>query len=71
MSGWQHKAAFVVQFRPETNIDAGRFEGRVEHVATHRAIRFHSLDELVGFIASVMKEARDSEQPWNQDNQTG
>jgi len=63
MSGWQHKAAFVVQFRPETNIDAGRFEGRVEHVATNRAIRFHSLDELLGFIAIVLKEVRDTEQP--------
>ena len=71
MSGWQHKAAFVVQFRPETDIDAGQFEGRVEHVATHRAIRFHSLDELLGFIASVLTEVRDSEQPWNQGNQTG
>ena len=71
MSGWQHRAAFVVQFRPETNIDAGRFEGRVEHVATNRAIRFHSLDELLGFIASVLTEVRDSEQPWNQGNQTG
>ena len=71
MSGWQHKAAFVVQLRPETNIDIGRFEGRVEHVATHRAIRFHSLEELLAFIASVLTEVRDSEQPWNQGNQTG
>lgn len=71
MSGWQHKAAFVVQFRPETDTEAGRFEGRVEHVATHSAIRFHSLDELLGFIASVLTEVRDSEQPRNQGNQTG
>jgi len=71
MSGWQHRAAFVVQFRPETNIDAGRFEGRVEHVATNRAIRFHSLDELLGFIASVLTDVRDSEQSWDQGNQTG
>ena len=63
MSGRQYKSAFVVQFRPETNIDAGRFEGRVEHVATNRAIRFHSLDELLGFIASVLTEVCNSEQP--------
>jgi hypothetical protein len=62
MSGWQLNAAFVVQLRPETDIAAGRFEGRVEHVATHRAIRFHSLDELLGFIASVLTEVRNSEQ---------
>jgi len=63
MSEWQLKAAFVVQFRPETNIDAGHFEGRVEHVATHGAMRFHSLDELLGFIANVLTEVRDSAQP--------
>jgi len=62
MSGRQYKAAFVVQFRAETNIDVGRFEGRVEHVATHDTIRFHSLDELLGFIASILTEVRDSEQ---------
>jgi hypothetical protein len=32
MEGWQYKAAFVIQFRPETDIEAGRFEGRAEHV---------------------------------------
>ena len=62
MSGRQYKTAFVVQFRPETNIDAGRFEGKVEHVATHDTIRFHSLDELLGFIANMLTEVRDSEQ---------
>ena len=69
--GWQYKAAFVIQFRPETNIPAGRFEGKVEHIASYKATRFHSLDELLGFIASVLTEVRDSEQPWNQGNQTG
>jgi hypothetical protein len=61
MNGWQHKAAFVIQFRPETDIDTGRFEGRVEHVASTRATRFHSLDELVGFIESVLTEIRKTE----------
>jgi hypothetical protein len=63
MDGWQYKAAFVVQFRPETDIEAGRFEGRVEHIASYRATRFHSLDELLNFIASVLSEVRDAEQP--------
>ena len=40
MEGWQHKAAFVIQFRPETDIEAGRFEGRIEHVASTRASDF-------------------------------
>src|SRR4030095_1283962 len=33
MEGWQYKAAFVIQFRPETDIGAGRLEGRIEHMA--------------------------------------
>jgi len=63
MEGWQYTAAFVIQFRPETDIEAGRFEGRVEHVASTKATRFHSLDELLGFITSVLTEVRNTEQP--------
>jgi hypothetical protein len=59
--GWQRKAAFVVKFLPETDIEAGRFEGRVEHVASFKSLRFHSLEELLAFIASALKEARDTE----------
>jgi len=46
MEGWTHKAAFVIQFRLETDIGDGRFEGRIEHIASTKAMRFHSLDEL-------------------------
>ena len=56
MDQWQYKAAFVVQFRPETDIEAGRFEGKVEHVASCKATRFHSLDELLAFIKTVLIE---------------
>jgi hypothetical protein len=56
IGGWQYSAAFVIQFRPETDIEAGRFEGRVEHIVSYKATRFHSLDELLGFIASVLAE---------------
>ena len=61
MEGWQHKAAFVIQFRPETDIEAGRFEGRVEHFTSTRATRFHSLDELLMFIAKILSEVRNSD----------
>ena len=56
MDQWQYNAAFVVQFRPETDIEAGRFEGKVEHVASCKATRFHSLDELLAFIETVLIE---------------
>jgi hypothetical protein len=61
MDGWQHKLAFVVQFWPETDVKAGRFEGRVEHIASYTATRFHSLDELLGFIASVLTDVSKTE----------
>ena len=61
VEGWQYKAAFVIQFLPETDIGAGRFEGRVEHVASYKATRFHSLDELLRFIASVLNEISNTE----------
>jgi hypothetical protein len=61
MEGWQHKAAFVIQFRPETDIEKGRFEGRVEHWTSTKATRFHSLDELLMFIATILSEIRNSD----------
>jgi hypothetical protein len=51
----QHAGAFVVQFRAGTDFDAGRVEGRVEHVATGRTARFESLQELLSIIAVALK----------------
>jgi len=62
MEGWQHRAAFVIQFRPTTDIDAGRFEGKVEHVASCQATRFTSLEEIIAFIAAVLAEVREREE---------
>ncbi len=62
MEGWQYKGAFVIQFRPESDIKAGRFEGRVEHIVSSKATRFHSLDELLDFIASVLSDVGNTEQ---------
>ena len=61
MEGWQHKLAFVIQFRPETDIEARRFEGRVEHIPSCKAARFNSLDELLTFIASALSEVSNTE----------
>jgi hypothetical protein len=58
MDHWQHNAAFVVQFRSETDPVAGRFEGRVEHIPSTRATRFESLEQLLAFIAEVLTEVR-------------
>jgi hypothetical protein len=61
MEPWQSKAAFVVQFRESTSIEAGRLDGKIEHLASCQAARFHSLDELLSFIARVLAEIRDPE----------
>jgi hypothetical protein len=67
MDGWEHKAAFVIQFRPETDVKAGRFEGRIEHIPSSRAIRFQSLDELLTFIAkllAIVQRAEETNHPY-------
>jgi hypothetical protein len=61
MDGWQSKAAFVIQFRETTDIAAGRLEGKVEHIASYRAVKFHSVDELLAFVGRVLTEIKDAE----------
>lgn len=63
MRTWQSRAAFVVQFREDTNFETGRLEGKVEHIASYKAARFHSIDELVAFMARVLTEITYPDQP--------
>ena len=63
MRAWQSNAAFVVQFRKGTDLEAGRLEGKVEHIASYKAARFHSVDELIAFMARVLTEIRNPDQP--------
>jgi len=60
MSG-SHKTAFVIRFDSNADIESGRIEGRVEHVASYRAKRFHCLEELLSFVDRVLKEVRAEE----------
>lgn len=50
--------AFVVQFGPATQLDAGQVEGRVEHLLSRQATRFQSLEALLAFISRVLREVR-------------
>jgi hypothetical protein len=59
MDGPQSKAAFVIHVRDVAGIESGRLEGKVEHIASYRAARFHGVDELVAFIARVMADIRE------------
>jgi hypothetical protein len=56
---WQYQCAFVIRFHPETDFAAGRCAGRVEHVATYEATRFHSVEDLLLFISRLLKDAQD------------
>ena len=61
-AGSEHRAplsphyAFVVQWATDTQIEAGRLHGRVEHVVSRHATQFTSLDELLAFMARVLRE---------------
>ena len=46
--------AFVVQLHAEAHMDQGEFRGRVEHLVSFRATRFHSLEELAVFIVQMV-----------------
>ena len=60
METWRSQAAFVIQLRDTTDVAAGRLEGRIEQIASCRAAKFHSLEELLAFIAVVLAEIRSS-----------
>jgi hypothetical protein len=53
---WQYASAFVIQFPSKSDIQAGRFSGRVEHVASGRAARFESQTELLDFMEQIMQK---------------
>jgi len=50
------KRAFVVQVQADAAVGQGQWQGRVEHLVSYRAIRFESLEELLGFIVEVLTE---------------
>ena len=50
--------AFVVQFRTGTDVERGRFAGQVEYVVSGQATPFHSLKELLAFMARVLRAGR-------------
>jgi len=68
MDRLQHDSAFVVQFRRGPDFETGFVEGRVEHVASGRAMRFESMDELLNLFVRLMKD-REPARPGNQEEQ--
>jgi hypothetical protein len=47
---------FVVQFRAQPTGVASSYDGHVEHVVSGQVARFHSLEELLGFMVGVLAD---------------
>ena len=62
MDACQYKSAFVIQFRPESDVAARRVEGEVEHIASSKQARFRPLKELLDFVATVPTDVGIAEQ---------
>jgi hypothetical protein len=50
--------AFVVQFRFQPSEAPLSWEGRVEHLVSGHMARFHSVEELLAFLARVLTEVQ-------------
>jgi len=58
MIRFHHNAAFVIRFDPDSDIQSGSIRGRVEHVASFKTKRFHSLNELLSFVGRMLDKVR-------------
>ena len=49
---------FVVQFRAQPTRVSSSYDGRVEHLVSGQVARFHSLEELLGFMVGVLADVQ-------------
>jgi hypothetical protein len=49
---------FVVQFRAPPTGASPSYEGLAEHVVSGQVLRFHSLEELLAFMISVLTDVQ-------------
>ena len=49
---------FVVQFRAQPTGASSSYDGRVEHLVSGQVARFHSLEELLGFMVGVLADVQ-------------
>jgi hypothetical protein len=48
------RKAFILQLHAEARVEHGHFKGRVEHIVSHQAAHFESLEELLAFIVRMV-----------------
>jgi len=53
--------AFIVQLHADANVEHGYWQGRVEHIVSFQTTHFHSLEELLTFMAAVLHGHEPSE----------
>jgi len=54
---------FVIQLRPDSDLRAGQFDGRVEHIASGRSAHFRGIQDLLAFVAQcIAPETASSEE---------
>ncbi len=51
--------AFVIHLQADTDVGQGLLAGRVEHPVSGQVSRFHSLDELLAFMAQILPQVSD------------
>jgi len=56
------RRAFVVQFRTPTATAPETFVGRVEHIVSGCAMRFHSPEELWAFFTRILVNVHDEKE---------
>jgi hypothetical protein len=56
------RRAFVVQFREETEGAQSHVAGRVEHMVSGHATRFHSPDELWAFFTRILATVQEEKE---------
>lgn len=54
--------AFILQFRADADVERGRFDGRIEHVASGEVRLFQTAGEVFDFIAQAMHGERPGEE---------
>jgi hypothetical protein len=59
--------AFVIQLGPDTDIGAGRLEGRVDHLASTRSARFRCLNELLAAMQQMEAESGCPDPDWDRE----
>ena len=51
--------AFVIHLQADTDVGRGLLAGRVEHPVSGQVSRFHSLHELLAFMALILTQVSD------------